>query len=332
MSKELLSMLAIQALLLFIVIIVLAFIFKLNRIIRYEKRISKFALSNKSAKEASYLDRFTEFCHKIIVSIAMLIEKSKYVSKLTKRYTKYDLFNGFKYNSEYLVVRLFSGLGVGVVIFFVCFIQNMEFTWLCVIGGLILGYLIPSMYWDREYKNYTDMVTSNMLEAIIVVNSAIRDGSTVMGGIKAATSQLTGPISIEFKKVSADLKYGLSLDQAFDRLYFRIKHESVKYICDVLMLYKKINGNYQEAFRKIENELYEDRNNDINLRTTNLLGNILYKAYLVLPIIVLIVIFLIKSNQSLHIYMSIQGCFVFSFMILIYLMYIYIMTRLFEVR
>jgi|GEM_PF-6395238 len=329
MSEGFIGILLIQILIMLEIILVFLFIIKLNRTIKYEKRITKFSLGSTHLNDSSYFDRFTLLSGGLVVFFANMLRKNKIFSKKVAKYEKYGLYNN-KTNEEYFVIKVGFAIGLGLIVFFVTFVQQMSYTYIYTILGLGLGYVIPSLFWNNEYELYTKEVTSNLLEAIIVVNAAIRDGSTVLQAMNAVSSQLGGSISIEFKKIEQDISYGLGIDQAFKRFHERIKHEDTKKLYEWILLYKEINGSYAIAFEQLEKSFYENRDYNNDIKAFYLFSNYMYKIFLTLPLLVIMFSFAFNDEYVIGMFFGIPGYFIIAIMIMIYVFYLFIVKKLLE--
>ena len=323
MNKELINIFLIQILILAEIIFVLMFIVKLNRTLKHERRIVKFSVQSEKEKEISYLDKASNILSKITSKFAKNFKKYAFFQKTANKYEKYLLENPNKDKIEYLIIRYAIALILGMIVLIVTRIQNMEHSIIYTIIAILIGYQMPKIYWNNEYNQYQFAISQNTLEAIIIVNSSIRNGSTINEAIFIATKQLNGPISLEYKKINHDITYGLAIDQAFARFYQRIPNQNNQYISQTLTFYKKINGDVNQAFEQIEKKLYEMREERNNGRLIDLITNVLTRIFCSIPIAVFTIFLVFKKTYTEMWFNQIEGFLILSIILLFYLIYLF---------
>ena len=73
-------------------------------------------------------------------------------------------------------------------------------------------------------------IQDDLLKAVVIMNNSFKSGRNIMQAINTVEEELDGPIADEFKKISLDISYGLSIDTVFNRFYNRVGLEDAKYI------------------------------------------------------------------------------------------------------
>ena len=321
MFKDFVSIFLIQIVILLEIIFILMFIIKLNKAIKYERRITKFSVTSNKEKDVSYLDRISNIFSSIIKAIANAFEKSNFFKKRAEKFRKHKLYSPKPF-VEYLITTYVSACLLGLIVFLVTSLQQIPGVLIYSLIAAIIGYIIPSIYWDHEYSNYLKSVSNNILEAIIIINSSVANGSTLIEAITFASNQLNGPINEEIKKIEQDLSFGLSLDQGFNRFHERINANSLKYINAKLSLYKMINGDYNKAFQEIEKYLYNEKENEKGINILLVIVKKVVKFLLYIPILLLLIFFIIKDGYFTTIFGGVEGYFTLSIIALIYVIYL----------
>ena len=96
---------------------------------------------------------------------------------------------------------------------------------------------------------YRNRLENDLLQAIIIMNNAFKSGRSISQAIELVTKELKGPIAEEFKKMSLELSFGLSIDVVFKRFGERVKIDEINYLTSSLSILNKTGGNIIKVFR-----------------------------------------------------------------------------------
>ena len=93
-----------------IIAIIVIYFYKTSQSIKYERRITDFALSSVSDSELSLFDRLTKWLGKLVHNLGSAFAKLKIFKKSIKKYEKYKSINPQYIASDYLGIKLLVAL------------------------------------------------------------------------------------------------------------------------------------------------------------------------------------------------------------------------------
>ena len=220
----------------------------------HEKRIKDFALDNKNAEELSIADAFLKFCLVIIKNISKFLTKSQVLKDYAKGFEKYlfaDRQNTFK-SIDYISLKFLVMFFVQGLYIISISIKFATFSLPVFLIGSIISFFCIDLIIIWLYQNHKKLIEEQLLQAIVMMNSAFKSGKNILQAIEIVKKELPSPIKDEFNIIYTDINYGLDLSVVFERFYKRVKLEEAKYITSSLALLSKTGGNIVTVFNMIE--------------------------------------------------------------------------------
>lgn len=77
---------------------------------------------------------------------------------------------------------------------------------------VVISFFIYDIYLKILYKKRRLIIENDLLSAIIIMNNAFKSGLNIMQAVDVVKNELNGPIQDEFKRISTDISYGLTLE------------------------------------------------------------------------------------------------------------------------
>ena len=304
---------------LLLVFLIIKFILDMFRDSYIENRFSPYSLNSSKYSYTPFFEKIYSYIFKVIKRISALCKKSVVLKKYSEKYEKYIRYEQ-RQNIEaidYIGFKIFISMLTGLF-YILASTLRLKFNFAFLILFIILGFFIVDIYFMIEYKIRTKNIEDNLLSAIIIMNNSFKSNMNIIQAIDIVKSELVGPISDEFKKISMDISYGLTLEKAFDRFYRRINVEEVKYITSSLSLINKTGGNIVKVFGSIEKNFYDKKK--IKEEMTSLV-----------PIVLTIVLFFLNPEYFKPLLETGIGKVVILFIIILYVIYIFIVSKIMKV-
>ena len=164
------------------------------------------------------------------------------------------------------------------------------------------------------------------------MNNSFKSGRNIMQAIETVKDELSGPIAEEFKKISLDISYGLSLDVVFNRFYNRVKIEDAKYIASSLTLLNKTGGNIVKVFSMIEQSFFEKKKLNDELDSLTASSRFMFKTLVALPIVFVVLISILNKDYFKPLITSALGFAILFIIVLIYIAYIIVIKKVLKVN
>ncbi|MBS4179499.1 type II secretion system F family protein [Lederbergia citrea] len=187
--------------------------------------------------------------------------------------------------SEYIGIHI---LGFLVLLLLFVNIFNMPFSLSMMIAVGILTAVHFLLFSLRKNK-YEERFNEQLGEVCRMLGNAARSGLTISQGIDIVAREVSAPAGTEFKRISHELKLGVSLDHALKSVQKRNKSREFQLFIATLLIQKKTGGNLALTLESMSNTL-EDRK-VLNQVIKTMTSEQKYISYIVpaMPIFILLV-------------------------------------------
>lgn len=322
-----------------IIIIVLLFgiviwLLRLNRLTRLERRFNKFTVSVIKDNELSLFDKLIKIYNNAQKRMSKFLYKLKIFDEYSKKYEKYcDNTRIIRADPmDYMSNKVFAGLAMMGLIIISDVFQYKGITFLQLFSTFLIGFFIPDVFLLSKTKMRKMQIEKDMLKAIIIMNNSFKSGLSIMQAIYIVSTELTGPISEEFKKMYIDLSFGLNMEVVFERFTKRIDTKEARYITTSLNVLNKTGGNIVQVFASVERNSFTRKKLQEELGALAASANAIFKILVVIPILLFVGIFLLNPTYFVPLFTDPIGIFILIVIILIYILYIIIIRRVMKVK
>ncbi len=272
------------------------------------------------------------FRYKFLYKVSNLLESLVIFNGIARVYDKYASSDGrLRKGMDFIAIKLLIGIIFVLLYVFMMLIGLNDINPYIAIICFILGYVIVDFYCYFKQHNYKKIVMKDLIRAIIIMRNSYKANRNIDEMMDDLVSRTNGRIKDEFMKVRGDIKVGLSISEAFKRMYERTNVPVILDISNMLALTNKTSINMISVLETMEKNVieYEKLDDEVNLyRSINKLA---YVIFLLLPFVFMI--FIIVSNQN---YLEIIGSSVGNAIILtltiIYVLYILIINKIVKGR
>lgn len=310
------------------------FIIWFKRKQRVFNRVSKYSVQGIKETNQTFMDYVLEFYMKILKFVVRIIDSTSYFKNKGIRYNKYVplsmlkvkngitlIANKFVFGALFLIAAMFSKVFLGDIV-----------TIDEVLVIYIIGYFLPDIKYIISYRKYHDKIEDDLLESVVIMNNAFKVGASPEQAIKVVGDEMTGVMRREYKQMYAEIKFGLSINDAFMRFSERLNLKEAEYIAASLEILNETGGDVVKIFDSIEKNLFNNRKikNEYKALTGSpkMISNFLF----VLPIIFVIIILIINNEYFNPLFKSSIGLFLIGLSILLYIMYILVIKKIFKIR
>lgn len=321
------SILIIRCMLVLFILLFLILIYRLNRMILLDRRISRYSLKRLTLDDVSLVD-------KILIKYKRLIKRfynNKIIKKLSLRYDRYL----YGTDSSNAIIFVINKLIIGTLFVLLIVISNAirgnVVSFGVFIFSFIIGYYIYDIYLIYSLKYRKKRIKNDMLRAVIVMNNAFKVGKSVLQAVKIVSKTLPRPISIEFKKIYQDMSYGLSADVAFSRFAKRVDLEEASFVASSLTILNKTGGNIVNVFSSIEKTLFDKQKLESDLKNSTAASNMVVKFLMFVPIVFILVIYMVSPDYFNPLFESILGYFIIFIIVIMLSIYLYLLNRIMKV-
>ncbi len=324
----------VQSLLIIFLAIVIALLIRYMKVLNIEKKIANYSIDSINNKKISPYRRFKDVYNMMIEKLSKILSRSTFVKDLAVKYDKYQpLYRDlYKDSIQFISFKVILSLIFILITLVSKTIQLKILNFYEILIPLAFGFILPDIVYLIKYKWYRNKIENDLLQAIIVMNNAFKSGRSIIQAIDLVTHELDGPISEEFKKMSLELNFGLSIETVFSRFSERIKLEEVTYLTATLTILNKTGGNIIKVFSSIEKTMFNKKR--LNLEMQSLIGSskIVIWILSLAPIMFILLISFISPTYFEPLFTSNLGYILTIIMIFIYIIYIYVIRKIMKVR
>ena len=319
-----------QATIIAVLLIVIFVIMKYRHTMALEKRIGKYALEPLVDNSKSILDRYFVIGQKL----SKILSKSVFMQRFSNRYEKYagTVNHRYKKGIHFVASKTLIALIFLLIAVFAKTLQYQVITFYEALIPLLCGFMMPDLLFIYQYKRYRNRIENDLLQAIIIMNNAFKSGRSIQQAIHLVTTELTGPICEEFKKMELELSFGLSIDVVFHRFSDRVRLEEVAYLTASLSILNKTGGNIIKVFSSIEESLFNKKKLKLEMASLTGSSRMIMYALIVVPLLFIAFVSIINPTYFVPLFTSVIGIILMIIMVILYVAYIYIVRRVMKVR
>ena len=314
-------------------LVVMLFFVKYIKSIMLEKRFSRYTINSSKNNSISLFDNLYNSYNIFINKISKWLSKFNYLKKKSEKYNKYvtafDLDKDtMKIISNKIIIGILFILGFIVINLFRSKVtMPLEF-----IIPFILGYYMLDIVYIYKYMLYKKKIENDLIDAITIMNNAFKAGRSIVQAIDMVSSELNGPISKEFKKISMEINLGLDIEIAFKRFADRIKLEEAVYLTSSLSILNKTGGNIIKVFDSIEKTLFSKKKLKEELTALTSSSKMISYVLIFIPVVFAIFLNILNKGYFKPLFTTELGIIIFILMLIIYVAYIIIVRKVMKVR
>lgn len=320
----------IQFFLILVLLILVFFLMRMQNALNKEKRISKFSIDSIYDKPISFFDKVGILHKKGVEKLSKILKKSVIFKNYSNYYEKYiDQTKRIRTDAMDIVsTKFYMGLFAIILTAISDVLRLQTIGFMQLIIAFIVGFFIPDIFLSIEQKRKEKQIENDLLKAVIIMNNAFKSGRSIMQAVELVSTEITGPISEEFKKMFIDLTYGLDLEVVFNRFSKRVPLQEVKYMASSLVILNKTGGDVIKIFSSIERGFFNRKKLNDELKSSTALSNIVFRILIVIPFVIFFIIYLFNPSYFVPLLTTVLGKVLLIIILLIYLLYIVVIRRI----
>lgn len=329
MDKSLIIII-VQVVLVFSIITIITLFIRMNETIKLEKRISKYSIKSFRDKyDKSYYDIFLD-SYKLFVKH----QRKKIIKLFPTLVRKYDKYvtDGEVRAADYVTHKIVISFLFVILTVIATVIQGKFITLVQFFCSMILGFYILDIILFIFNKFKKKKIENDMLRAIIIMNNAFKSGKSTIQAVEIASKKLSKPISLEFKRMHQEMKYGMSVDVVFDRFAKRMNIEEAEYLSSSLTILNRTGGNIVAVFNSIEKTLFDKKKLKEELKNSTTVSNLLVKILLVVPVVFVFIIYLLDPDYFDPFFKSSVGYMLLVIIFALFIIYAYLLQKIVKVE
>ena len=299
------------------------------RSIKLEKRIENYTLDKDDLTDLSVSESIELWFNKTSIKLAKSLRKNKIFSSYSKNYYS----NGIN-KDGYLILanKIILEFILGIFSLLIAILFFLEEVLLITISGLLIGYLIPDIIISINKARNKKRISNDLVKVLSIMNHAFMSGKSIIQAIEVVSNEIDGPLRYEFQKMKMDLKFGLDLENVFERFYERVPLDDIRYLTTSLIVFNKTGGNIVTIFKIIEKNYYTRRELKKELESTTSSARLVYRLLTILPVFMVVIITLLSPSYFMILFTNMIGILILIIIVILYIMYILIIKKLLKIE
>lgn len=159
------------------------------------------------------------------------------------------------------------------------------FAWVGAAGGLMLPFVYASFRRQKRFQKFEELFP----EAIDTLARAVRAGHAFTTALELIASEMSEPVSGEFRKLFEEQKFGLPVRDALLNLAERIPIVDVKFFVTAVMLQRETGGNLAEILDNLSYVIRERFKIQRQVRVYTAQGRLTMLLLMALPPIIVLI-------------------------------------------
>lgn len=324
----------IQIVIILMLLCIVIWFLRLNRTTTLEKRYKRFCIDPLNNDEKPFLDKIKELYYSFRKKLSIVLSKSDFLRKYSKRYNKYlDKSKIIRESSmDYVSSKFIWGFICILIIILSDVFRYSAITFMQLLTVFLIGFFVPDIFWKSREKYRKLQIEKDMLKAIIIMNNSFKSGLSIMQAIYMVSDELEGPISDEFRKMYIDISFGLDMDMVFERFAKRVNTEEARYITTSLSVLNKTGGNIVQVFASVERNAFTRKKLKEELGALASSAKAIYRILVAIPPLLSGIILLLNPNYFKPLFNTTIGMCILLLILFIYIAYIIIIKRIVEMK
>lgn len=126
---------------------------------------------------------------------------------------------------------------------------------LSALAGAIIGFGLPHMYVGMLISKRVGLFNKRFPDAIDLLVRGLRSGLPVAETLHAVSTEIPGPVGVEFKQVIERIRIGKSMDAALQESAEMLDTPEFQFFCITLAIQRETGGNLAETLANLSEVL-----------------------------------------------------------------------------
>ncbi len=229
---------------LFFFTVLLMFLFRnRDRKVNVDRRIRRYAESPTFSytlknSQHHYFPRFGRFIKPLSRGISNL-PQSIHMEELMQQ-------AGLPFiGSDFIVLLVFAGAAVFII---------MSLAFLSVLAGAVLGITAEAgiLIWlHTRIRRRRAAFSSQLGDVLSIMSGALRAGFSLSQTMELVGREMPSPVSEEFTKTVAELKLGVSLENAMVHMSRRVRNKDFELVAAAILIHRQVGGNLSRILETV---------------------------------------------------------------------------------
>jgi len=166
-----------------------------------------------------------------------------------------------------------------------------------LMGGLALGFIVPSIIVKNMSKVRRSKFRSQLVDTLMILSGSLKAGMSLNQAIEVVAEEMPPPINDEFSLVIKENKMGVDLDTCLDHLKKRMPVEDLELITVAIDIVRNTGGDLTEVFDNLVFTIREKQKLANRVKALTVQGRLQGYIMMVLPIAFSIFIYFVNPGN-----------------------------------
>jgi tight adherence protein B len=202
-------------------------------------------------------------------------------------------------------------------------------------AGLLLGLIVPFVVWgsirrlvERKRSAFAEQLPDNLA----VLASALRAGHSFVGALSVVVEDAPEPARTEFRRVVADERLGMQLEDALEMVAKRMNSEDLRQVGLVAVLQRETGGSTAEVLERVVDTVRERQDLRRLVRSLTAAGRMSRWVVSGLPLVLIAAIGLLNPNYLKPLFQHTSGRVMVVFAALLVISGSYVIKRIVDIK
>ena len=260
---------------------------------------------------------------KLLGVLGRILPKSKYLEKKKKKLVQAAVLMK---PEEFLGISFICAAAMSLLVYLLIKITIIALVFLPV------GFIIPELIIGIKKSKRMGKINSELPEALNIISNGLRAGFSFNQALATVITEISGPISEEFKKVLRDNSLGKPLEEALTNMSERTDDEDLDMVITALIIQRQVGGNLAEILDTISHTIRERIRIKSEIKTLTAQGRISGGIVSLLPIALALALSVISPGYLTVLFTTFIGKFMVVIGVVMQLIGIFILTRLVDIK
>jgi len=166
-----------------------------------------------------------------------------------------------------------------------------------VIGGLVLGLVLPSFILKNMQSRRRDKFQGQLVDGLMLLSSSLKAGMSLNQALEVLVEEMPAPMGDEFNLVVRENKMGVDLEECLVHLRKRMPVDDLDLIAIAIGIARETGGNLTEIFENLVFAIREKKKLEDRVKVLTVQGRLQGYIMMVLPIAFAIFIYFVNPHN-----------------------------------
>lgn len=160
----------------------------------------------------------------------------------------------------------------------------------------VFGLIGPYFFVKRKKRKRLDQINTEIGDCLTMMTNSLRSGYSLHQTMDLVSSEMTGPLAVEFKKTLREINFGTPTEKALSNLATHLESEDVDLMITAVLIQRQIGGNLAEILDNISHTIRERIRIKGEIKTLTAQGRISGIIIGLMPPVIFVILLMINPD------------------------------------